>query len=177
MHRGMGLLVALIVGAMALPSEGSAQFRPWQISIAGGPSFPRGELADEADTGYHVQGSIGVDFPLLPIGVRADALWQEYPDVHDDWVRQLGALANVTVGMPMLLIQPYALVGAGLIRTKLGEEHGGETDTNAGFNAGVGLDFGFLGLGGFVEARFLNLLGGGEAKNRQGIPISAGIRF
>ena len=49
-----------------------------------GPALLR--LADAAGTGYHVQGSIGFGLPMLPFGIRADALWNEVPDETDGWL-------------------------------------------------------------------------------------------
>lgn len=156
-----------------------AQLRPWEISIAGGPSLPTGDLADFADTGYHVQGSIGFGVPMLPVGLRADAFWQEVPDTNDGWYRQIGGLANVTLGIPLVVVEPYILGGVGLIRTETpdGVILDGDSDTSLGFNAGAGAEFPFMGLSGFVEARYLNLLGGDTAKSYQSIPITVGIRF
>lgn len=160
-----------------------AQLRPWEISIAGGPSFPTGELSEEAGTGYHVQGSIGFDVPLLPFGIRADALWQEVPDDNEGWFRQIGGLVNATFGIPLIVVEPYALAGVGFLRTETpdvahaGHEHFGETENLVGFNAGAGVEFPFMGLSGFLEGRYLNLFGGGEASHYQTIPVTFGIRF
>ena len=79
----------------------------------------------------------------LPFGLRFDLLWQELDD-EDEWFRQIGGLANATFGIPLIFIQPYALVGGGVIRTEspdvvhVGHVHG-ESETTVGFNAGLGL--------------------------------------
>jgi hypothetical protein len=176
MKRGLFVLLgALFVGGAV---EAEAQVRPWEISIAGGPSFPVGDLRDEAGTGFHVQGSVGFAMPALPVGLRTDLLYQEVPVTGEDvWIRQIGGLLNATFGLPLMVIEPYALVGAGLLRTE--EPHGDHTDTYnlVGFNAGLGLDFPFLGLTGFLEGRYLNLFGGTDATNFQTVPVSFGIRF
>lgn len=175
------LLAAAFAAAISLPEHAEAQYRPWEISIGGGPSFPTGDFSDVAGTGYHVQGSVGFDLPLLPFGLRADLLWQELDD-QDDWFRQVGGLANATFGLPLIFIQPYALVGAGVIRTSAPDVvHGDHThsasSTDVGFNAGVGLDFPFVGLGGFIEARYLNVFGSDNATSYRVIPVTVGIRF
>jgi hypothetical protein len=182
MRRGMVGVLAIAALVMA-PHVAEAQVRPWEISIAGGPSIPVGDLGSEANLGYHVQGSVGFGLPLLPFGLRADLLWQEVPDVHDGWFRQIGGLANAVFGVPMVVIQPYGLLGVGLIRTEEPEVHHGDhahtgaTETTVGFNIGGGLDFPFMGLTGFLEVRYLNLFGGGDATHFQTVPISVGIRF
>lgn len=171
------LFAAVFTASIALPEQAEGQYRPWEISIGGGPSFPTGDFSDIAGTGYHVQGSVGFDLPLLPFGLRADVLWQEL-DAQDDWFRQVGGLANATFGLPLIFIQPYALVGAGVIRTSAPDVGpGSASSTDVGFNAGVGLDFPFVGLGGFIEARYLNVFGSDNATNFRVIPVTVGIRF
>lgn len=181
-HNMFSLLIALIVTA-AVSTTAEAQYRPWEISIAGGPSFPRGQLSDEAGTGYHVQGSVGFGVPMLPVGIRADALWQEFDDPDGEWFRQVGGILNAVVGIPLVIVEPYALAGVSYLRTQTpdavhaGHTHDGSSENLVGFNAGAGVEFPFVGLSGFLEARALNLFGGGNAKNFQSIPVTVGIRF
>lgn len=166
--------VAMLGIAVATPAE--AQLRPWEISIAGGPSFPMSDLKDQADTGYHVEGSVGFDVPMLPFGIRADAFWQEFPDSDDGWFRQIGGILNATAGVPMAVIQPYVLAGVGYLRTETPNELD-DAESGVGVNAGAGIDFPFMGLGGFLEARYMNLLGSDEVKMYRSIPVTVGIRF
>jgi hypothetical protein len=184
MRRSLFLAVTALFAAASVPSLVEAQqLRPWEISIGGGPSLARGHIADEAGTGYHVQGSVGFGVPMMPFGIRADALWQELRDEEDGWFRQVGGLLNATFGLPLVGIQPYGLVGAGYLRatspaaTHGGHTHAGGSENILGFNAGLGVEFPFAGLGGFLEARYLNLAGGGNATNYQAIPITIGVRF
>jgi opacity protein-like surface antigen len=174
---------ATMVAAMAaFAAPADAQIRPYQISIAGGPSFPTGELSDEAGTGYNVQGSVGFGVPMLPIGLRADLLWQEFPLTDaDGHFRQIGGLLNGVFALPLPMLQPYALAGVGIINhtepeTPHGDHaHEGHSSTDIGFNAGAGIQFPFAGMSGFAEVRWLNLVGGNtEARS---IPVTIGIRF
>lgn len=178
------LSAALVVAVVApLSAEAQVRMRPWEISIAGGPSFPVGDFGEIASTGYHVQGSVGFDAPSLPVGIRADLIWQEVQREDAGWFRQIGGLLNATFGVPFVFIEPYGLVGVGYIHTDeptiiLPDGSTIENDdTSFGFNAGLGMDFPFMGLAGFVEARYLNLFGGDQAEDFQVIPVSFGIRF
>jgi opacity protein-like surface antigen len=172
----------MIAAAAAFAAPADAQIRPFQISIAGGPSFTTGDLSSEAGTGYHVQGSVGFNVPLLPFGLRADALWQEFPvSGADGHFRQIGGLLNGTFALPMPIIQPYVLAGAGVINHREPDvehgdhEHHGGSSTDVGFNAGAGVQFPFVGMSAFLEARYLNIVGGNsEARS---IPVTIGIRF
>ena len=179
--RKFTLFVAVAAFAVAGHAEvATAQVRPFTIGISGGPSLARGHLAEDAGTGYHVQGSVGFNMPLFPVGLRADLLWQEFPDEHEGHFRQIGGLLNGILGLPLPVLQPYAVVGAGLINTTEPDSdhgdhsHAGESETGVGFNAGIGIQFPFVGMSGVLEARILNLFGDTD---HQSIPISVGIRF
>lgn len=173
---GLGFLALALAAFTAAPA--AAQLRPWEISIAGGPSIPTGSFSDEAGTGYHVQGSVGFGIPLFPVGLRADLLWQEFPDETSGFFREIGGIANATLGMPLLLIEPYVLGGVGVFshsapdELHLGHEHAGEEGTTMGFNVGAGLEFGLMGLKGFGEVRYLD-----AGESHRSIPVTVGIRF
>jgi opacity protein-like surface antigen len=178
--------LALAFGLVAFAGNAEAQVpvRPFTIGISGGPTLATGEFRDEAGTGYHVQGSLGFGLPMLPLGLRVDALWQELPaSGADGMFRQIGGLLNGTFGIPLGIAQPYGLIGGGVIAfTSPDLPHGdhaheGETETGFGFNAGIGIEFPFVGMNGVIEARYLGLFGGHAATEHQSIPISFGIRF
>lgn len=165
-------LIAVAATAVALlgtPAE--AQLRPWEISIGGGPTTGTGNLGDVTETGYHVQGSVGLGIPLFPVGVRADLLWQELPvqGGHGDF-RHIGGIANATLGMPLILIEPYVLAGVGMFR--LSHSEGGEAETSNGFAVGAGIEGGLFGLKAFGEIRYLD-----AGHDHTTIPITVGIRF
>lgn len=168
----------LMFAAMALPSATSAQARPFSIGISGGPNLPVGRFADEVGTGFHVQGSLGFTPRLLPVGVRADLLYQSFPDEHSGSFTEIGGMLNALLGLPLPLARPYAIGGVGLINHNEpdvqhgGHTHTGENHTTFGFNVGAGVQFGFLGLTGVMEARYLD-----AGEDHRSIPLSFGIRF
>lgn len=171
----VGLGAAMLVAATSV----QAQQRPVTFGISGGPSFPLGsEFSDEAGTGYHVQGSIGFTPAALPVGLRADVLWQEFPDEHDGTFREIGALLNAIAGAPFGSARGYVLAGAGVVNHSPPEEahgdhaHEGEGETTFAWAGGAGVEFPFLGLGGVIEVRYL-AAGAGHAA----VPVSFGIRF
>jgi opacity protein-like surface antigen len=125
-----------------------------------------------------VQASIGFTPALLPVGVRADLLWQEYPDEIGGNFREVGGLANAILALPLGIARPYLLGGVGLINHNAPEEehgdhaHEGESGTTAAFAVGGGIEFPLLGLTGAIEARYLS-----AGEEHRGIPVSFGIRF
>jgi opacity protein-like surface antigen len=178
MSRKMMLVLLSSIVALALPGGADAQLPGVRLGVAGGPSFPLGDLADEASTGFHLRGGLGVEIPLVPLGVRADVVWQQFPDEHAGNFTQLGGLLNATWRMPMPLARPYLIGGAGLMRHEEPDEdhgdhaHEGGSSTEFAFAAGGGLEIRLLRLGAFLEARYLDWGGGHRA-----VPLTLGITF
>jgi hypothetical protein len=177
MKNRIALLLAPFIIAVALPTAADAQIPGLRLGIAGGPSVPLGTLADEAGTGFHLRGGLGLEIPLLPIGVRGDLLWQQFPDEHAGNFTQLGGLINATWRLPFPIVQPYLVGGGGFMRyDEPDQPHGdhvddGESGTNFAFAAGAGVQLRLLGFGGFVEARYL------DWGRHRAIPLTVGITF
>jgi len=192
------LLGLALCAAGVQPSSSEAQSRSWTGSIGAGPSLPISNLADEAKTGYHMQGSLAYRRPGLPIGLRLDLFYQLFrnverePGLHTslggEWFRQANAFLSLIYAIPMGSLAPYLLVGGGWgqewhgDRSFYGTRHG-----NVSVNGGAGVDFPILGTTGFVEARVMGLVSGNplplnppavqdEVRFRS-IPITFGVRF
>lgn len=191
------VLCAVIAGLALFTSPGIAQVRPWQVALGAGPSFPVGDLADEAQTGYHVQGSVLYALARLPVDLRADLVFQNMYSVErestidrslgGEWYRQLSGIVSVKYAVDAGSLHPYGLLGTAWGR----EWHDDRTywtdrQTSLNFNVGAGLDFPLLGAGGFVEVRYLNLFGGEPLATRppavypevdfRTLPITVGVR-
>lgn len=198
MRKGLFALLAASAVMGTQPTLASAQ--QWQVSLGAGPSIPISNLGDEAETGYHVQGSVGYQLPALPAGVRLDLFYQDFdaverePSIHvtygGEWYRQLSAMLNFTITAPGSLgfIQPYALVGGGYIREWHDDRtYSGKHHNTVNFNAGAGVEFPILGSEGFLEARVLNMFGGSALETGppavypevqfKSIPITFGVRL
>jgi hypothetical protein len=174
------LVVALAtVAALAGAQEAQAQ-RALGGIIGAGPTFP---IGDGKSTGFHVAGGVEFQPALLPVGFRAEGLFQQIPEGndHDEYVA--GTL-NVLVPIPMAGLSPYLLGGVGLYRHE--EHHGDHTHgahTDFGFNLGLGTRFALGRVGLFIEARYHVLMNGdddGDGHGHSGdtfIPLTIGIRF
>jgi opacity protein-like surface antigen len=180
MRRCFVLLALPLTLAATVPAivPASASAQRVAVGVAGGPSMPVGDLSDEAGTGFHLRGSFGLQIPLVPLGVRADLLWQQFPDAVAGDHTNLGGLLNATWRLPFPIVQPYLVGGAGTLRHSYPDvEHGdhdheGEATNSFAFAVGGGVQLRLLGLGGFVEVRYLDW---GEA--RRAIPLTFGIMF
>jgi hypothetical protein len=168
---------AMAAALAAFPAAGAAQV---SLGVGGGPSTPLGDFADEAGTGFHAQASLSVGVPLLPLGFRGDVAFQQFPDASDGNFRQVGGLANATLGLPLPLIvlSPYAIGGVGVFHHDAPEEahdghtHAGESGSAAAFNVGAGLRLGLPGISASLEARYLDAGNGVRS-----VPVTVGIRF
>jgi hypothetical protein len=178
MRKTFAALAAAGMLVLGGPTAATAQIPGIDIGFAGGPTYPLGSLGDEASTGFHLRGSFGLEVPLLPIGARADLLWQRFPYPEDGAVTTLGGLLNGTLRMPLPLVRPYLIGGVGYMRhdepeTQHGDHaHAGETYTDFAFAVGAGIGLRLLGFGGFVEARYLDWGHGNRS-----VPLTLGFTF
>jgi opacity protein-like surface antigen len=181
--------------------------RPVQFGVMGGATLPVGILRDASKVGWNAGALVNVGASESPLRFRVDGQWHQLgggggvigcsftpgggfcPEPVD--VRIIDGTANVvyTVGSnsPTCI---YLLAGAGVYGERATAPANGSRGnaTKFGLNAGIGLRF-FLSssLGGFVEARYHNVLHGSDVgdyakrstttKSLQFIPISAGITF
>jgi hypothetical protein len=177
----------------------------------GGAAFPISVLSDAATSGWSAGALVSFGAHGSPIRVRIDAQWIQLPGKHPDQLlacgvqrvdpgicpqpvefdfRTLDATANVVYTLPSAIAaKPYVIGGAGVYRERAisSFDHSGSMSTKLGFNAGLGVRFRTRTLGGFLEARYHNIIHGsdttGEAgpsfdvKSLQLILLSAGITY
>lgn len=175
-------MIRRTLGAVIVALAAAATVANAQISVAGGPSHALGSLGDGTEMGYHVQLSAGLSVPLIPIALRVDGAWNQFPYSGTDGdVRILSGTANAVLSIPSLGITPYLVGGVGAYNQRAdvpgtdpaAEEDGSTTDLGA--NIGAGVRIGLPGLSAFAEARLHNIFGDGGATRF--IPLSIGLRF
>lgn len=190
------LAAILLIAVTAQPTQ--AQARNWEFWIGGGPVFPLGDLADEASAGLALQASWVQGLGSLPLDLRTDLFYHDSEAVErepgidvsygGEWYRQIGGAVFGQLSLPRGGFTPYGLLGAAMVR----EWHGdrtfrSENQTSVNVNVGVGIEFPFFGVGGFLEARYLNLLGGDALRTGppavhrevefRSIPVTMGFRL
>jgi hypothetical protein len=172
------LRMAAAIAALTVTSAVAGAQSSVTTSIGLGATVPLGELAEEANTGFNLVGSLGFKPAILPVGLRADLLWQQYSGKEEGTFRELGALANAVLDLPALPARPYLVGSAGIVRRTTPEEnrpghmHPAETDNYTAFGGGAGIRFGFGPFASSLEARWLNTGDGHGA-----FPITLSIRF
>jgi hypothetical protein len=172
------VLLATTAGlAFAMVTAPAAQAQV-NLGVAGGPVSAVGQLGDVVNAGFHGGVVIDLGIPLLPFGVRADAMFQRMPGGYGGAdFNQLFGTVNGRVGLlPIPLLSAYATTGAGLYSSSFAGDGatGGGRSVDTGFNAGVGARVNLIYVRPFIEARYHRVL---TEPARTFIPISVGVFF
>jgi hypothetical protein len=168
------LAAAVAASLLTLSSDAQAQVR---IGVGAGPVTPLGDLADAVDTGLHGGLALELGLPLLPIGLRADAMVQRFSGRGD--VGNLNEFYGTLNGrfdvLPVPLLSAYVTAGGGLYSSKWDAAGGSsERQTDFGINAGVGGSIGLVVVRPFIEVRAHRVLGDNA---RTFVPVTIGVFF
>ena len=165
---------------MLVGGTANAQFssNPFQIGSSAGVALPLSDLGDIANTGFNVTLAVGYKPMLTPIGIRAEAAYNQFGlQGVDGNVNVPAFTGNLVYELPSMGFRPYAIGGAGLYRTNIDITGGGSSGENHfGFNIGGGIKIPLsASFETFIEARYnhVTLNNGSWAF----VPITAGIMF
>jgi Outer membrane protein beta-barrel domain len=176
------ILAAACFGVVSSVTALEAQ-SPISIGLGGGVSFPQGDVADDANTGWNALVTAALGSPMQPLGLRLDVAYNQF-EFSDQFVAALGSEGHQTVGSATLnftyrlpkatwQVSPYLLLGLGAYRTDC--SIGCESRVRYGWNYGLGAKFFFLGFTNFIEIR------GHRTKSRTEdvhyFPLTLGIMF
>ncbi|KPJ84327.1 MAG: hypothetical protein AMS19_01055 [Gemmatimonas sp. SG8_23] len=165
------LLLALL--GFVTPSAAEAQPR---LLVGGGFSAPSGSIADAADPGFHLQASLQVAIPTLPLSLRGDGTFHRFgasgAGAADPEI--LAGAGSLVYHLPGVSLQPYILAGIGSYRTEAGPVDETEVVTDTGYHGGFGVAIGGLGFGAFAEVRYVQIQADQTARV---IPLTVGFRF
>ncbi len=156
------ILIAVLLSAMSSWAAPSHAQRPITIGLAGGASMPNGPFGSSVNTGWHALATVVAGLPMLPLGLRADAAYNQFGFEGGSGSGLAGArqsvtsaTLNLTYRLPMTNspLSPYIITGLGGYHAACG----GATCTSStrfGWNAGLGTKVMVLGLRTFVEGRY-----------------------
>ena len=185
------LFGAALALALAAPVAHAQVSSPIKFGVAGGLTIPAGSLKDDVannglglSSGYNLQGMLGVQAPMVPFGLRIDAMYNKMSngDINVDYSNWAGT-ANAIVNLGMApMVSPYLIGGVGLYNQKLSGGGASESKTSFGLNGGAGLRFSLSGFSTFAEARYHYVNSKGDKNgiswdNTSFVPISFGIMF
>jgi hypothetical protein len=191
---------SLLVGlAVTAPTAGAQ--RPMalesphlvRIGVGGGVSVPTGDFKKAFDNGYNAQAFLQIKPPGLPVSLRVTGTFNRF-DLKDVQVgtggetngygQIAGALANVTLHLPLGPISPYIMAGLGALNFKTSVEAGStdvnDSQTKFAINGGAGLAIKLGRMDAYVEGRVANVYtdeGVIDKKTVEYIPVTFGIIF
>ncbi len=150
--------------------------KPVQIGVAVGAAAPLSDLGNSFSTGFNVTGTIAINVPLLPVGFRIDAAYNQFGAKGTSNVNAkiAGVSGNVVFGMPGVVITPYFIGGVGYYRVS-SSATGSVASNNFGFNAGAGLKIPLLVFATFIEARYNRVSENGGSTSF--VPVTVGVLF
>lgn len=167
--KRMGLTVAaLALGAMVLVPGVDAQAR---FGIAAGLAAPTGDAADEAKSGFNVEGSLEFRPASMPFGLRADVFYNHLPIDEDATgvdgnFRLFGAALNAIFQMAGVSATPYLVVGPTITNIGVSSDDVDiDSETKVGAQGGVGVKFPLSGFTSKLEARYITIFTDDENTN------------
>ncbi|HEX9310023.1 MAG TPA: outer membrane beta-barrel protein [Gemmatimonadaceae bacterium] len=171
-------LTAVTLTATSATANAQFSSNPFQIGASAGIAFPLGDLGNFTNTGYNVTFAVGYKPMLLPIGIRAEAAYNQFGLQGGGGNVNIPAFTgNLVYELPAMGFTPYAIGGAGLYRTNVDQTGLGSSGQNRfGFNVGGGVKIPLsTSFETFVEARYnhVTLDNGSFAF----VPVTVGIMF
>ena len=176
------LLAIATIALVAAPRASQAQFglvKPFQLGIAGGATQPMSDLKDGANMGYNGTVALGINVPLIPLGLRVDGAYNQFGEKAGVGAKLhvISATGNLVYKLPSIGISPYVIGGAGYyMSTTTTPSSADIKDKNFGWNAGAGINLPLSVFKAFVEARYNSVSLDGGAK-MEFVPVTFGIMF
>jgi len=167
---------AMLAVAGTANAQVSTILKPVQIGVALGAAVPLSDLGNSFSTGFNVTGTIGINVPLLPVGFRIDAAYNQFGAKGTSNVNAkiAGVSGNVVFGMPGVVITPYLIGGVGYYRVS-SSATGSVASNNFGFNAGAGVKIPLIAFSTFIEARYNRVSESGRSTSF--VPVTVGVMF
>jgi len=180
LKRSLFLAIAAIalVAAPRISYAQLGELKPFQLGVAGGGSLPKGDLSSTSNTGYNGTVALGINLPLLPVGLRVDGAYNAFSAKAAGGadLRVMSATGNLVWSMPLPGLSPYLIGGAGLyMPTVTAPGLPSKTENHFGWNAGAGVNLPLSGFTAFVEARY-NRVSANVGKT-EFVPVTFGIMF
>ena len=167
------MIKPFVFAALLLPAAIGAQL-PVNFGIAAGPNFSTGS---NESIGWHAGGFVGFDVPVFPVGLRLDAMmnqWTVDVDTDEESLRIFAVSGNIIYGLlPTPIVKPYVTGGLGFYSSKLSVD-GAAGTSDIGINVGTGVRFKAASVGFFAEARYHRLF---NDVDTDFIPVSLGLMF
>jgi len=179
------LIVAGFAAGVLVLAAPAAQAQV-NLGVAGGLTFPTGNLSEFVDPGLHGGVVADIGIPLLPFGVRSDLMFQHLPGSgnRDDFQQLSGTVNGRFTLLPIPFVSLYLTGGIGLYGSRYDGDRSDTVgiatvrddswSTDFGLNGGVGARINLLVLRPFIEARYHSVM---ADETRAFIPVTVGVYF
>lgn len=173
------LAVAAMTVATAATSgaQGVSAMKPISIGVSGGASIPTGDLSSVANTGWNLNGHVGLAAPTLPVSFRGDVGYNNWGAKNGGSLHMWNLTGNAVLTIPNPTgVSPYIIGGLGAY--KPGFSYQGVSSSSSwdfGFNAGAGVNLPLSGFDTFIEAKYVRVNTNGGSS--QFVPITFGVMF
>lgn len=183
MTRTVAGLLTLALGLAAGTAQAQTTVRrangaPTPVTFGGslGLSMPMGDAGNGLNTGFNIEGMVGIQPRSMPIEFRGELMYHHFGiSGVNGHTSLLGIVPDVVYPFKtQSSLHPYVIGGLGLyhLSSSVG---GGETDVGINFGAGLRFPLSNAKTTMFVEARFHDVFTSGSSFNM--IPITVGLTF
>ena len=171
------VVIALLAAAGTASAQVATILKPVQVGVAVGGAVPLSDFGKSFNTGFNVTGMMGINVPLLPVGFRIDAAYNQFGAKGTSNVNAkiAGVSGNVVFSIPgAVIVSPYLIGGLGYYRVS-SSATGSVASNNFGFNAGAGIKIPLVVFATFVEARYTRVSETGGSTSF--VPVTVGVMF
>lgn len=148
------------------------------FGVAAGAALPLGNFGDAVDMGYNLTASLGLNAPMLPVGVRIEGMYNGFSYKSSTGVsgspKILAGTVNATLSSATMIPMGYLIGGLGMYHFD-SDIAGASTSNKVGFNIGAGWKLPLTGFSARVEARYHHV--STEGSSTSFIPITFGVAF
>lgn len=185
MRRSTLASTLLIAMGMFAPVASAHAQRPFTFGFGGGASMPLGSSGDQLILGWNALGTMNIQAPVIPIGLRLDAAYNEFNferallgSLNPPGAQRITSFTvNPTLRLPTTgqAASPYVIGGVGSYNVGCTDSSACKSTSKMGWNFGVGATFQVFGLRGFAEARYHRVQPADVSI--QYLPITLGLLF
>lgn len=170
-------VIAFVAAAGTASAQVATILKPVQVGVAVGGAFPLSDFGKSFNAGFNVTGMLGINVPLLPVGFRIDAAYNQFGAKGTSNVNAkiAGVSGNVLFGIPgAVIVSPYLIGGVGYYRVS-SSATGSVASNNFGFNVGAGIKIPLVVFSTFIEARYTRISDTGGSTSFA--PVTVGVMF
>lgn len=198
----LAILGGAMISLATLASPLAAQKAGLGLGASIGANLPNGgDFGNGAKTGLVANGFVSVG--TNQFGIRGELFWSR-SDLDNPVIKRVGnsvlpsdgvgtvtgdvnlvgASGNLVLPLMQSVVRPYLIGGVGVYRRRVSQNVGGaidefqslrDTQTDIGYNGGLGLSIGGIGPSFFIEARYFSVQTAPEPTRF--VPVVVGFSF